>query len=448
MNDPVDLLALDRDVRRAHERVFGMRATLDTAEGRLRARSFDPFEDLRRVAGRTTFFALRERAPSAHDAPLRDALVRWTYELLQARIDQDLAIDDADAVHEGLETYFKAWRAILTSDTLTRAALALERAGELSTRVSGVRNERRARRWEIARRLGLTHPSALATARLPSDLSGFARSLLDRTDLLAADVLKQARRRADIGSSAPSAAFAMRLALARDAGMGWPAHLGARWLSEAFRALHTHPIDLRTVPKLPLPLGAASFLRAACAWGFAVRTSAPPRSLPFALSRDPYPASAHRFGFAFASAVADPVFQRKVLGLPARVAASQARSLTISMLLFARTLAARWLLSVSERTDCATFDELGERVFGAPLPPSLHGAWPKDRIDEPSRLFALLGTLSFVRDLRNRFDEDWFFNPRAGTHLMSLACAPAWDDEPIAENVPARLAQGFEEALG
>ena len=47
-----------------------------------------------------------------------------------------------------------------------------------------------------------------------------------------------------------------------------------------------------------------------------------------------------------------------------------------------------------------------------------------------------------------RYDEDWFRNPRAGSHLTSLACGPAHDDDPITEGAPLALARVFEQALG
>ena len=67
---------------------------------------------------------------------------------------------------------------------------------------------------------------------------------------------------------------------------------------------------------------------------------------------------------------------------------------------------------------------------------------------EPARLLGLLGTRAFTRNLVERYDEDWFRNPKAGLHLTSMACGPAFDDEPVAESAPADLARAFEEALG
>lgn len=461
---PIDLFALDRDVRRASERVTRFAEMLRTKEGREAARSFDPFAGLRHTAGQTTYRSLEAAKPSILDLPLRAGLLRWVYELLQARIGQELTVDDADAAHTIDEriarpsmaranddpavftTYAEACVGILSAPDPSRASIALDRAGELASRVAAPRKERRERRFEVARRLGLSHPSGLVTPTPRGTLVAMARSLLDRTEAIAAEILKDARRKQEVPWTAASA---MHLALARHAGEGWPAHLGSRWLSDVFGALSVRPLDLRLVPKLAAPLGASSFLRAAAAWGFAVRTAGAPRSLPFALARDPYPISAHRFGFAFAAALVEPTFQRKTLGLPARLAASQCRALGTTMLLSARTLAMRFLLG-DEHTDPGTFEELGVRVFGAPLPPSMRDAWPEPRIDEEARFVALLTADAFVRDLRSRFDEDWFRNPRAGVHLASIASGPAFLEETLdaSSDVVAPLARSFEEGLG
>jgi hypothetical protein len=312
--------------------------------------------------------------------------------------------------------------------------------------VAAVRKERQTRRFEVARRLGLSHPFALVTSRPITELEASARELLDRTEALSTEILRDARRR----SEAPwTAASTMHLALARDAVHGWPAHLGVRWLTDAFG-----PVFQRApgaLAGLPSALGGASFLRAAHAWGFAFRSLGTARSLPFALARDPYPTAAHRFGNAFAVAVAEPSFQRRILELPARLAIAQARSLRTSLFFATRTQAARFLLASRENVDASTFEELGVRVFGAALPNSMHHAWPEPRIDEASRLLALLSSQAFVRGLVSRFDEDWFRNPRAGAHLMSLACAPMWEEHVPTEGTnddASALARFFEESIG
>ena len=120
-------------------------------------------------------------------------------------------------------------------------------------------------------------------------------------------------------------------------------------------------------------------------------------------------------------------------------------------LLDARTRAARVLLG----DDAAPaprdlFDELGTRLVGASLDPRLRGAWPAARDDEPARLVALLEARAFAATLRERFDVDWWRNPRAWAHLRAVSAVPA--REPVdAAALPVEadaLARAFEAALG
>jgi hypothetical protein len=170
--------------------------------------------------------------------------------------------------------------------------------------------------------------------------------------------------------------------------------------------------------------------------------------MPFGLARDPYPAPAFRFGFALASVVAEPSFQKHVLELPSRLANGQTRALRTSMFHHARLVAARALLASQESVSPTSFEELGVRLFGAPLPEAMRDAWPEPRETDASKFVALLGTNAFLASLVGRFDEDWFRNPRAGRHLTSLACGPAFDADPVAEGAAAATARAFEEALG
>ena len=470
--EPIDLLSFDRDVRRAAGRVDQVRGWLGTGtpEARERARSFDVFEGVRHTATMASYTSLKELVPSILDVPLRDGLLRWIYELLQARVGLDLALADADAVHTldpelhashvaeakrvagaraaggsadqqnaELHTYGDALAAIARAPDPSRAAAALDRAGELAAPVAAVRKERRDRRFEAAHRLGFAHPFALATS---VDVGAAARALLDATEPLAIELLGASRKKAEFRWRASSA---IGVNLAREARDGWPSRLTQRWLDEAFKALAPRGAD---AGRLPEPFGASSFLRAAAAWGFAWRTSSAPRSMPFGLAHDPYPTPAFRFGFALAYVVAEPSFQKHVLELPSRLASGQTRMLRTSMLHHARLIAARALLASEGQVSSTTFEELGTRLFGAPLPDTMRDAWPEPRPADASRLVALLGTHAFLGDLVGRFDEDWFRNPRAGKHLTSLACGPAFDADPVPEGAASAIARAFEEALG
>lgn len=467
MNEgPIELSACDRDVRRVVERLAHLRASLGTAEGREAARHKDPFGSLRWVAGLSTYRALSALRPSVLDVPHRDGLARFVYELLQARIELDLTLDDADAIvardprlprdaapataaelllqPERAQNYLQAWSSVLRVDE-GRVASALGRVAELAEPVAAVRKERRARRVEVARRVGLAHPAGLSTATPIGDLLTTARSLLDRTEGLSEELLKTHARQQEAPWSAGST---MRLALARDAAHGWPAHLGRRWLEDVFHALLGRPLPPGELAELPEPLGGASFLRAGCALGHALRIHGTARNLPFALARDPYPTSAHRFGFALATVMASAPFQRRALDVGGRTGEAQARALTRALFLSTRFELARFLLGEGGETPSVDFDEITTRVFGRPLPPALRHAWPAPRVDAAARMMALLGTPRFVADLTDRFDDDWFRNPRAGAHLTSPACAPAFDDEPLPKGAVEVIGRTFEARLG
>lgn len=471
--DPTDLLGFDRLAARAHERVARFREMCASPSEWKAARAFDPFAGVRDVSTQTTFRSLRSLDPSLVDRPLRDGLVRWTHAFLQERVGLDLAIDEAEArfaidervspaqamqrdqhaartsdVDVVAKTYAEARRALVDAPDAGRAAIALTRLAELSPKVAAVRKERRERRFEASRRLGLSHPSALVTERKASDIMGFARDLLDRTEPLSEELFRVARKQEE---AAWTAASAMQLGMARAASHGWPATLSTRWLSDVFSALTSQGRGLTKASgalRLPHVLGGATFLRAAYAWGFSFRREGVARSLLFALARDPYPTSAHRFGFAFAAAVADPTFQRRSLDVSPRFGGAQTRALRTTLFLETRLVAVRFLLNSEEQTSPSTFEELTARVFGRPLPPAMRDAWPTPRADDASRFLALLSVHSFVRGLVERFDDDWFRNPAAGAFLSSLACGPEFDDEPVSEHATADLARAFEEALG
>lgn len=430
MAEAIDRLTLSRDVARADERIVRGHP--------------DPFDGLRHVAQQSTYRALIESEPPAHEVLVRDGLLRWVHELLQTRIAIDLAADEAEAashadprfVRDPPSTFAGAHRALVAATSPVLTASALDRLAALAPRVGAVRRERRARRFEAARRLGLSHPWALATKDIGS-LFAAARALLDETDALAADLRRRAR--------VTTAAEGVFHAFAREAAEGWPARLVPRWFEDAFAALVARPFP---PPALPDALGGASFLRAAAAWGAALRLAGTARSLPFVLARDPYPVDAHRYGALLALSVASPVFQKKALGLARRAVDAQSRALGEALLVAARLAAARLLLGAGESLDVAEYEELGARALGAPLPATLRDAWPDLRPEEPSRFAGMLHARAFERDMVERFDEDWFQNPKAGAHLAAVAAGPVFVEEPPAEGMPAAIARAFERELG
>ncbi len=482
LEGPIDLFTVDTRVARGERSFEQARALLATKDGREQARLRDPFESVREVAGQSAFKALRELEPGPAQVLHRDALLRWVHELLQARVSWELTVDEADAIHApdpslasraareraivstptgplagtapdlgaSLVTFDTARRALVEASAPAAAEIAFRRLGELALPVVAVRKELRERRFEAARRLGLEHPWALAAESGARAFEQLARAVLDATEPLAIELQKDLRRRAGVGSLEPWRTI-FEEGFGRDAREGWPARLNARWLEDVFRALA--PRRPR-VASLPPALGGASFLRGAERWGFALRLAGVARSLPFALARDPYPVEAWTFGGAFAAAVADRVFAKRKLGLSARSIDPHARVLGRSLLFTLRSRAGELLAAMSDSARDDELEELTARVFGSPLPRALAAAWSfggfagSARVDAPARLVGAVRSHELVRNLVDRFDEDWFDNPRAGAHLASIAAGPVWQgDVPTADAVRA-LARAFEEALG
>jgi hypothetical protein len=447
--DIADLFSLDRDMGRTFAALEAFRETLASNPT---AAVDDPFEGVRHVAGKSTWDALGELSPSRADVPLRDALRRWVSAFIQARLglgtEREWALQAAAARGRfagdspRLVSWREAWRGLTSSRNASEAQLWLDAAAQGGASLAAVARSRTIRRVEVAHRMGRDHPWDDLVQASPGALREAAFLLLRETE----DLAIASREEAQEGESPASAFFA---AAAREASSGWPARLTHTWLQEAFRG---EPRDL--VPPmgaLPRPTGAASFARALYQFGFAVRLAVTPASLPFSLAREPAFVEAHRFACLFGALSTDPEFQVRVLGLGKSTARAQARVLARTVLFEARSRAARLLLG-----DDAAFapddlyPELTVRLFGSPLDERLQGAWPAARDDEPARFIAMLQVTAFRRELRDRFDVDWFHNPRAWGYLREQGGGPA--REPLAPDAlatsPEGLARELEEALG
>jgi hypothetical protein len=445
-----DLVRVDRDVARAVRALGVWREGLDKDPDA--HADEEPLGPFRHVAGRAAYLAVLgdPAAPKGADAPVREGLARWIAHLTLARLVQSLEVDRARAAAaaEGryaLEprrrvAYREAWRALPSAKTRAEVAAWLDAAAERAGDVGAPARERRARREEAASRLRAPGAWGLATPIPHAAVLAACEELLVATRALAGDVLKEARAKSD-SPKQRSPFDALALAVARDAPEGWPARLQPRWLHDLFPRL-ADGLRLELGP-LPVAAGASSFARALGAFGFALRTAGPAPSLPFAVARDPSHVDAHRYAAVFASLAASAEFQRRALGNVARVADAQARVMGRSLLFSARLAAARVLLA----HDADRFEELTTDVFGAALPAPLALAWPDVRDDEPSRAVALLTAVPLARELVERFDADWFRNPRAVLYLRARASAPAWDPSSELEPSAARaLARAFEEA--
>jgi len=408
----------------------------------------------RPVSGQQALTALRERGGVSQDAEWRDALCRWIAVLAVRRVSEQAEIDLAQVeaertarVHlevDRMVAFREAWRELVTTASPRDAAAWLTAAADRGQVVASARQEVRARRHEALVRLGYA-----SWAQLTGESDAVASSAADflrATDDLAAEVRREATR-----AERPAAGTfvgAVLEAIARDAPDGFSARLTLHTIMDMFGGSEGSR-GLRLDVPLPRVLGAASFARALVSFGAAFRRAgAASGKTPFALASDATFVDAHRFGFVFGALVTDPVFHRKGLGVVARVADKQARIVAKTALLHARTLALQALMSREDtRPDRALFEELTHRVYGHALPATLLGAFPRARFeDEAARAEALFSSLAMLRDLRERFDEDWFKNPRAWRSLRARASGPARiPAEPLDA---ASLARAFEESLG
>jgi hypothetical protein len=445
-----DLIGLDRDVARAARSVERWRSEVTA---RPDDEPLDPFEAVRHVASKSTWDALEAFTPSTLDLPLRDALKRWVAALLLARLnladDVTLARESAAPVivFEGeptrLEAWRGLWRAVAASRTAAEARRWIQAGAGATAPLADVNRRRAARRLEAARRLGAEHPWSLVSGVSASAVRAAASRLLDATE----DIARSSRREA-LGAGTDAAAV-IHLAIGRDAGEGWPAHLTPRWVEEAVGAAAA---GLRVaLSPLPPALGAASFARALRLFGRGLRLASSPASLPFGLRREPAFVATHRSGALFGALVAEPEFHARVLHLGRRGAMAQARVLARTALVEARLEAARTILADDARFAPAdAFEELTTRAFGAPLDRRYAAAWPAPRDDEPASFLGLVGAQPLRELLRERFDVDWFRNPKAWAHLRASSAAPAFEptDEAALLASAEALGRTFEQALG
>ncbi|MBL8742235.1 MAG: hypothetical protein JNK04_14100, partial [Myxococcales bacterium] len=247
----------------------------------------------------------------------------------------------------------------------------------------------------------------------------------------------------------------LRSALASDASEGWPVHLSHRWLASLFeRGELLRGVPLADEP-LPSPLGAASFARALGMLGEMVAFADRPAGAPFSLLRSPSDDLGPRRGALFASLVLEPSFHQRKLGQSRGAAVEQTRRVGRASVTWLRTAAlsvlARDLLLQPQGP--REFEELSERALGRPLPASLLGVLPALSEDAGLALVAAADACLEREKLRQRFDEDWFDNPRCHEALRhehhqlvsDRRAPPAEDDGGAARR--AALAARLDEVL-
>ena len=442
MMDPIsDLRSLDRDVAITVARLKLARERLARGE-----QPPSPFESHRHTSQQKTFDALRTLSVSKIDEPWRDALGQWVGYLVLTRTSFPLEEEQSKRERfvpeddNGL-SFRDATTQICTTSDLRVLSHAWETWWRRAPRVAAVIQERRVRSFEVARRLGIEHPLAPRLGVASGEIANAANEFLIQTDALAKD---RTRRTPALEGFAP-ALHVIRLAHALGAvDAGWPRHVSARWVEEAF------PAFSRELNALPLtssvPVSPMSFARAACFAGVFLRESLAPASLPFALQRELPRTDAWGWGGAFAAALFTRAFHERALGAARSSSQDSARSIAEGFFFSLRIQAAATLLDLHERPG-VIFEEATTRAFDYPLPSALGGAWPFPFIETAPRFWgALLGN-RFAQELVDRFDVDWFRNPRAAADLRMRSRAPALSEEVTGVELSRHVARSFEEVL-
>ncbi|MFO0549339.1 MAG: hypothetical protein U0271_13180 [Polyangiaceae bacterium] len=203
--------------------------------------------------------------------------------------------------------------------------------------------------------------------------------------------------------------------LGSEVGEGWPAHLTWRWVRETLGDRYFEGARPVALGAAPAPLGAMSFARALASAGSECARIDRASSVPFVLAREPADALVRARHGLFGALVLTPTFHQRKLGLGRERARRQAAAAARAAL-----VASRWAAISAVSHDLLAgahgrrdFEDFTARALGRGLPGSLLGVLPRHREDAPARFTGWVEGLLDARAMRDRFDEDWFDNPRA-----------------------------------
>jgi hypothetical protein len=440
--DAIDPLKLDRDIARAARAERRWWRTLRSDVDRAAADAW--YEPVRYVTTRTTYLEVAELPASD---PLREPFLRWVHRLALTRIAGRAIVDAARArQNPSLELEIPESGTFSPGDLVRRALAEREAArarawldgfGEAGSAVLAAEKILRETTIEITARLGVDDPSSLAVVDRAA-ISTEAERVLARTGDLASSLL---------GPREDLAGLIADL-VTRDVPGVWPRSPDARWLYEQFHGtalLEGLALDLGPTPP---PLGASSFARGLARFGAAYARAAVLGGGPFVLLGDPSDTHPMRRGALFASLLLDLPFLRKKVGLSREAAAETARALAATVLARARIDAAMTLVDFALASP-SQIEEAASEALCVRVPRALGGVLPRPDARAPSRLAGMLLALGDRDELTNRFDEDWFVNPRAFLFLRESDASPRSSRLPkeALGGTGDRLAQSLE-ALG
>ena len=449
-----DLPGLDREVARAAAALERWRADLEgDAEA---AADRDPFEGARRGAATPPWDELGALPAPPGAAPRRDGLRRWIASLVQARLGgaDDVArareMASARGRLEGdpprLVAWREAWRGVVGAKSVGETRRWLEAAGETAPpdrREPHPRGEARGGRTPPGTAAPLGSPRVACGRRgacAPPRVACSTRRKISRRPCGRSPFAERRRPAAPPKSCTPSS-------LARQAKGGPRASRRSGSPTPSARASGSSRSAFRR--------SRAWSARRASRGALRVRARRAPGDRPFvdALRREAgIRRSWRRTARPFSSAASPTTWSSR----PAR-SASGGRG--------RRRSAASWRgrrssTCGSTRRGCcsATTRRLPRATrstrsaTGSSVPPldrRLLGAWPPARDDEPARWVALTQATAERHAMRERFDADWFRNPRAWSFLAAQGATPA--HEPLGDGAldagGAALAVALEEAL-
>jgi hypothetical protein len=401
------------------------------------AKRTDPFAKTRALAGRALLLELRAHKPSAGERALHAGLTRWGYALLQARLSIPFVLEaralvetprKVSAFAESL-----AWRALWRASLLEpapRAAEYVKALAEGAPALGSVEQHALEVRVEAAHRLGYRNPGE--PLALDGDNGDFAREVVTCT----VDSAKEALRTEPRFVTALAPVAYARCELGVDACEGWPSRLTARWFDDVFAGLGG-VVRRMPAPRLPAVWGATSFARSLAALGLALRSHHLLLSkLPFADRAHPRDVEGQTLATAFSFLLLAPAFHHRALGLGRDAARDQARRCAGSLLLASR----RALACNAVRSGDWAPDDAAHATYCGAEPSALTRAL----LLRAPRSFAIAEGILFTKLIVNRFDEDWFRNPRAHQFLIERAGAPAFATERASLPSAVQCGQWFE----
>ncbi len=402
-----DLTALERHHRR--ELRFG---SIDPS---------GPFVDVPFVTERRWFTELHDRTELA---PIRDAVRAHSLRLTDARVNQaayaalahayrevNHTIEDPElrrvTVHDLLHTILAEphrsvalWGSFsVVSATLTDTVLTLF--------------ERRA---ELGRRAGLPHLDVVESPT--EELARLAARALDTTRPWLVELVS------------PSPEAYLSWSLGTGAREDWPARLTARTAVEMLEMPDLVDGLTLELGRFPKALGPASFLRGQMRLGAAIASAAASRELPFVVTHAPNRLTPLCTGALLGQAPLSDAWQTRRVKVTSPIRRSaRRRALQGIRLLALRHLALSVQLReqlLGGRAHALTHGlPLLEEHLGHWLPKPPLGVFPRVSPETPARFAALLYATLEGQRLVEKFDTDWFDNPRAAREIRGELLTPS-----------------------